>query len=175
QNHTLMFDYYNSQGKTTPPSGTTTWESSKNLNASFSDTDIGKLTAARKGPVEITLTFTITDQTILDRVSSLVPLTDTYEIMVETGPVIRVVDNVPTTFAEGNTHTMTYNYWDVNNAKVEPTAGIRWKSGTKSVATIDKDTGVLTAVAPGESEITVTTQEKDKNDRIRHTIEITVN
>ncbi|MCY4160505.1 MAG: Ig-like domain-containing protein, partial [Flavobacteriaceae bacterium] len=75
----------------------------------------------------------------------------------------------------GNTHTMTYNYWDVNNAKVEPTAGIRWKSGTKSVATIDKDTGVLTAVAPGESEITVTTQEKDKNDRIRHTIEITVN
>lgn len=52
--------------------------------------------------------------------------------------------------------------------------GLTWKSSKKSVASIDKNTGLLTAIKPGTTTITVTAPGKNKHSLPTSTIGITV-
>ncbi|MCY4297828.1 MAG: Ig-like domain-containing protein, partial [Flavobacteriaceae bacterium] len=167
QTHRFTVHFFDSDGnQITAPSGTAVWKSSKNRNARPNSDNSGDVTAERKGNATITVTFTISSNSQV--------LTDTYDITVEQGPAIRIIENLPSNFTPPQKHTLTYNYWNANGAKVDPPDGIRWKSATKSVATIDNSTGEVTAVGAGTSVITITTQEKNKDNRIDDTYEITV-
>ncbi len=165
QAHRFTLQFFDSNGnKINAPNGTAVWKSSKNRNARPNNS--GEVTAERKGDATITVTFTIS--------ANSKELMDTYDITVEQGPAIRIIENLPSNFAPPQKHTLTYHYWNASGAKVDPPDGIRWRSATKSVATIDNSTGEVTAVGAGTSVITITTQESNNNDRISDTYEITV-
>ena len=167
QTHRFTFHYFDSQGDmTTPPAGTAVWTSSKNRNARPNANNSGDVTAERAGAATITLTYTLGSNSSI--------LTDTYDIMVIQGPQIRIIENIPSDFAVPDTHTLTYNYWNASGQKVPPPNGIRWKSETKTVARIDPSTGLVTAKSKGTTVITITTQESNKNNRIRDTYRIEV-
>ncbi len=170
QTHRLTFDYYNTQGmKTTAPSGSSVWTSSRNRTARPNVDNSGDITA-EQGNREVTITLTYT----LDSDSSV--LTDTYDITVDlTGPGIRIFENIPTTFATGDTHTLEYLYWNTANQAIASPTGVRWTSKDTDVATIDPNSGTVTAKAAGTVIIQVRTKEDDKDDRVLDTYEFTVN
>lgn len=116
-------------------------------------------------PIEIIADTTIKAKTIgLGREDSDIV---TFEYEVETVAVTGVsISEGDQTLEEGKTIQL--------NAVVEPedatNKGITWSTGDATVATVDEESGLVTAVSEGETIITVTTEDGDFTDSLTVTV-----
>lgn len=126
---------------------TVTWTSSATTKASVNATT-GAVTAVAQGDATITATAGGVASTTAFAVTILPPYISSISITNDS-PMLDV----------GETDTMTFRILPTG----VPVQTVKWSSSAPEIATIDENTGVITAVAKGTTTITVTSDATDAN------------
>ncbi len=178
--HTMTFKYYNEEGKE-EELDSSRWSSSSSDIASV-DPANGLVTALKAGTTVITVR---TIGAAKNRVN------DTYEITIldssdttddgdgsdsddttMKGRRIEIIEDIPSPFKVGDTHTMTFKYYN-EEGKEEELDSPRWNSSSSNVASIDPANGLVTALKAGTTVIMVRTRGATET-QVSDTYEITI-
>ncbi len=179
--HTMTFKYYNEEGKE-EELDSPRWNSSSSDIASV-DPANGLVTALKAGTTVITVR---TIGAAKNRVN------DTYEITIldssdttddgdgsdhpgdatMKGRRIEIIEDIPSPFKVGDTHTMTFKYYN-EEGKEEELDSPRWNSSSSNVASIDPANGLVTALKAGTTVIMVRTRGATET-QVSDTYEITI-